>query len=54
LPLMKIKKSSLTYTKKRNYTNPEEKVQVNSFHKLVIEKGYSVENIVQFFCYYGK
>ncbi len=34
--------------KKRNFTNPEEKIQADSFLKLVIEKGYPVENIVQF------
>lgn len=34
--------------KKRNFTNPEEKVQAEVFLKLIIEKGYPVENIVQF------
>jgi type I restriction enzyme M protein len=34
--------------KKRNYTNPEEKVQAEAFLKLVLTYGYPVENIVQF------
>lgn len=34
--------------KKRNYTNPEEQVQVESFLKLVLVYGYPVERIVQF------
>ncbi len=34
--------------KKRNFSNPEEKIQADSFLKLVIEKGYPVEHIVQF------
>jgi type I restriction enzyme M protein len=34
--------------KKRNFTNPEERIQAESFLKLVIEKGYPVEHIVQF------
>jgi len=34
--------------KRRNYNNPEEKVQVEAFLKLVLTYGYPVENIVQF------
>ncbi|MCB0540593.1 MAG: restriction endonuclease subunit M, partial [Bacteroidetes bacterium] len=34
--------------KKRNFTNPEEKVQADTFLKLVLEKGYPVEQIMQF------
>lgn len=34
--------------KKRNYSNPEEQVQAESFLKLVLIYGYPVENIVQF------
>lgn len=34
--------------KKRNYSNPEEKVQVESFLKLVLSYGYPVKRIVQF------
>ncbi len=38
----------LHQNKKRNFTNPEEKVQTEVFLKLVLEKGYPVENISQF------
>lgn len=31
--------------KKRNYTNPEEKVQAETFLKLIMEYGYPAENI---------
>jgi len=34
--------------KKRNYSNPEEQVQIEAFLKLVLTYGYPVENIVQF------
>lgn len=34
--------------KRRNYNNPEEKVQAEAFLKLVLTYGYPVENIVQF------
>ena len=34
--------------KKRNYTNPEEKVQAETFLKLVLSYGYPVERIKQF------
>lgn len=34
--------------KKRNYTNPEEQVQADSFLKLVLVYGYPVERILQF------
>ncbi len=34
--------------KKRNYTNPEEKVQAEAFLKLVLSYGYPEENIQQF------
>jgi type I restriction enzyme M protein len=35
--------------KKRSFSNPEEKVQAETFLKLVIDKGYPPENIVQFY-----
>jgi len=38
----------LHQNKKRNYTNPEEKVQAEAFLKLILTYGYPVENIVQF------
>lgn len=38
----------LHQNKKRNYNNPEEKVQAEAFLKLVLTYGYPVENIVQF------
>ncbi len=38
----------LHQNKKRNYSNPEEKVQAEAFLKLVLTYGYPVENIVQF------
>lgn len=44
-------KSIITYlhqNKKRNYNNPEEKVQAEVFCKLVIKYKYPVENILQF------
>ena len=34
--------------KKRNYTNPEEKVQVEAFLQLIFDYGYPVEHIKQF------
>lgn len=34
--------------KKRNFLNPEEKVQAEVFLNLILEKGYPVQNIVQF------
>ena len=34
--------------KRRSFSNPEEKIQAESFLKLIIEKGYPEENIVQF------
>ena len=34
--------------KKRNYSNPEEKVQAESFLKLILSYGYPVERILQF------
>lgn len=34
--------------KKRNFSNPEEKVQAETFVRLVLEFGYPVENIEQF------
>jgi len=42
---------SITYlhqNKKRNYSNPEEQVQAETFLKLVLEYGYPVEHIEQF------
>jgi type I restriction enzyme M protein len=44
-------KKSITYVhqnKKRNYTNPEEKVQAETFLKLVLDYGYKPERILQF------
>lgn len=44
-------KKYITYihqNKKRNYTNPEEKVQAEAFLQLVLGKGYPPKNIVQF------
>lgn len=38
----------LHQNKKRNFSNPEEQVQAESFIKLVTVYGYPVENIVQF------
>ncbi len=38
----------LHQNKKRNYSNPEEKVQAEAFLKLVLTYEYPVENIVQF------
>ncbi|CAA6814154.1 MAG: Type I restriction-modification system, DNA-methyltransferase subunit M (EC / Type I restriction-modification system, specificity subunit S (EC [uncultured Sulfurovum sp.] len=46
-----VEEKYITYlhqNKKRNYTNPEEKVQADAFLKLVLTYGYPVENIVQF------
>ncbi len=43
--------NTITYLyqkKKRNYRNPEEKVQAETFLKLVLEYGYPVEHIEQF------
>ncbi|EJP41872.1 type I restriction enzyme HsdR N-terminal domain-containing protein [Acinetobacter baumannii] len=43
--------STITYVKQgksRNFNNPEEKVQVEAFIRLVLEFGYPVENIKQF------
>lgn len=43
--------STITYVKQgksRNFNNPEEKVQVEAFVRLVLEFGYPVENIKQF------
>ena len=34
--------------KRRNYNNPEEQVQAETFLKLVLEYGYSVTHIQQF------
>ena len=34
--------------KRRNYNNPEEQVQAETFLKLVLEYGYPVEHIQQF------
>lgn len=42
---------TITYlhqNKKRNYSNPEEQVQAETFLKLVLEYGYPVEHIEQF------
>ncbi len=42
-------KSTITFTHqglKRNYNNPEEKVQAEAFCKLVLEYNYPVENIM--------
>jgi type I restriction enzyme M protein len=42
---------TITYlhqNKKRNFTNPEEQVQAETFLKLVLEYGYPVEHIEQF------
>lgn len=42
---------TITYlhqNKKRNYSNPEEQVQAETFLKLVLEYGYPVEHIQQF------
>ena len=42
---------NITYihqNKKRNFTNPEEKVQAEAFLKLIVSYGYPVERIVQF------
>lgn len=44
-------KSSITYikiNKKRNYNNPEEKVQALTYLKLIIEYGYNAEKIKMF------
>ena len=44
-------KKYITYihqNKKRNYTNPEEKVQTETFLKVVLSYGYPVERIKQF------
>jgi len=44
-------KKYITYVhqdKKRNYTNPEEQVQAETFLKLVLSYGYPVERIKQF------
>ncbi|MEY4768705.1 MAG: hypothetical protein RL637_1344 [Pseudomonadota bacterium] len=44
-------KKLITYlyqNKKRNYTNPEEQVQAETFLKLVLEYGYPVKRIQQF------
>lgn len=44
-------KKNITYVyqnKKRNYTNPEEKIQVETFLKLVFLYGYPVERIQQY------
>jgi len=38
----------INQSKPRKFTNPEEKIQADSFLKLVLEKGYPVEHIVQF------
>ena len=38
----------LQQNKRRNYTNPEEQVQVETFLKLVLEYGYSATRIQQF------
>lgn len=35
--------------KRRSFSNPEEKIQAETFLKLIIEKGYPEENIVQFY-----
>ncbi|WP_212741824.1 N-6 DNA methylase [Campylobacter sp. MIT 12-5580] len=45
------KQETITYiyqNKKRAYTNPEEKIQANTFLKLVLELKYPVEHIQQF------
>jgi type I restriction enzyme M protein len=44
-------KKNITYieqNKKRNYSNPEEKVQAEAYLKLILNYGYPKENIVQF------
>jgi type I restriction enzyme M protein len=44
-------KKYITYieqNKKRNYSNPEEKVQAEAYLKLILNYGYPKENIVQF------
>lgn len=44
-------KKYITYLhqgKKRNFTNPEEEIQAESFLKLVLSYGYPVERIIQF------
>jgi type I restriction enzyme M protein len=38
----------LHQNKRRNYTNPEEQIQAETFLKLVLEYGYPVEHIEQF------
>lgn len=46
-----IEEKYITYieqNKKRNYTNPEEKVQAEAYLKLILNYGYPKENIVQF------
>jgi len=44
-------KKYITYihqNKKRNYSNPEEKIQAETFLKLVLSYGYPVERVKQF------